>query len=336
MKKVSQTSRGSQISKMLVSWEALLALLLILVLGVGSTISPYLLVSSNFSFSISNIMEKAIMVLPMMLIIITGEIDLSVASILGLASAVSGLLVGAGQPLWIALCSALLVGGIAGLLNGLLITGVKLPSLVVTLGTLALYRGLAYVVLGNSAVSNFPAEFTAFGFGSIPGTIFPWSFLVFIVLAVLCMVVLHMSRTGRELYAIGSNAEAAVFAGIRVARIKLFLFVLSGLLAALAGIIFTARFSSARADNALGFELDVITIVLLGGINIFGGKGTLIGVLLSLCVVGTLRNALGLADVTSEIQSIMIGLLLIISVLGPNLMQKIQVALSSRPHQVQE
>lgn len=312
------------------SWEVLLAILLVLVLIIGNSLSPHLLAGSNFAFSISNIMEKAIMILPMMLIIIAGEIDLSVASILGLASAVLGLLVGMGLPLWLAIGISLLVGMVAGLINGLLIIGVKLPSLVVTLGTMALYRGLAYVVLGDGAVSNFPVEFTTFGFGIIPGTIFPWSFIVFVLLAVLCMVVLHMSRIGRALYALGSSAEAALFAGIHVARIKIVLFVVSGLLAALAGIIFTARFSSARADNAMGFELDVITIVLLGGVSIFGGRGTLLGVLLSLFVVGILRNALGLADVTSEIQSIMIGLLLIVSVLGPDLIQRVQSALAGR------
>jgi rhamnose transport system permease protein len=313
------------------TWEALLVVLLLLVLGIGNTLSPYFLVGSNVAFLISDIMEKAIMALPMMLIIISGEIDLSVASILGLTSSVLGLLVGAGQALWVGICIALLVGVAAGLINGLLITWVRLPSLVVTLGTLALYRGLAYVVLGSNATSNFPAAFTTFGFGTIPGTIFPWSFAVFVVLALLCMVVLHLSWIGRQLYAIGSNQEAAIFAGIRVARMKLLLFMLSGLLSALAGIIFTARFSSARADNAVGFELDVVTIVLLGGVSIFGGKGTLLGVLLSLFVVGILRNALGLADVPSEVQSIIVGLLLVISVLGPNLVQRLQVALSIRP-----
>jgi rhamnose transport system permease protein len=317
--------------RVLGSWETLLVVLLLIVLGTGNSLAPYFLSSSNFTFLISDSMEKGIMMLAMMLIIITGEIDLSVASILGLASSVLGLLVGMGQPLWLGIIVAFLVGGLCGVFNGLLITRLGLPSLVVTLGTLALYRGLSYIVLGSSAVSTFPASFNSFGLGTIPGTIFPWSFLIFAILVLLCLIILHFSWIGRQLFAIGNNKDAALFAGIRVARIKLLLYMLSGLLSALAGIIFTARFSSARADNALGFELDVVTIVLLGGVSIFGGKGSLPGVLLSLFAVAALRNALGLIDVTSDIQSIIIGVLLIFSVLGPNLVQRISAAFSARP-----
>lgn len=319
-----------RLGKLLRTWEALLVVLLVCSVLLGSTLSPYFLTGTNFSLMISDFMEKAIMALPMTLIIIAGEIDLSVASVLGLASVVLGFTWNAGFPLWLAISITLAVGATAGLLNGLLVTRLGLPSLVVTLGTLALYRGLAFVVLQDQAVSNFPDAFTNFGFGNVPGTLIPWSFVVFITLAFLFMVVLHRSRIGRQLYAIGSNREAARFAGIRVAQLKLMLFVVSGLLAALAGIIFTARISSARADNALGFELDVITIVLLGGVNIFGGRGTLLGVMLSLFVIGSLRNALGLADVSADIQNIIVGSLLAFSVLGPNVAQRIQVAITRR------
>lgn len=270
------------------------------------------------------------MALPMTLIIIAGEIDLSVASILGLASAVLGATLNAGVPLWLGIMIALLVGVVAGLINGLLVTRLGLPSLVVTLGTLGLYRGLAFVVLGDQAFSNFPDAFTSFGFGNVPGTLIPWSFVVFVLLVVLFLGILHRSWFGRQVYAIGNNREAARFAGIRVTEIKLMLYILSGLLSALAGIILTARFSSARADNAIGFELDVVTIVLLGGVNIFGGRGTLVGVILSLFVIGMLRNALGLADVSGDVQNIVVGVLLIFSVLGPNIAQQIQSTLSRR------
>jgi rhamnose transport system permease protein len=264
------------------------------------------------------------------LIIISGEIDLSVASVLGLASVILGATWSAGLPLWLGMCIVLVVGALAGLLNGLLVTRLGLPSLVVTLGTLALYRGLAYVVLGDQAVSNFPAAFTNFGFGYLPGTLIPWSFTVFAILALLFIALLHRSWIGRQIYAIGNSQEAARFAGIRVARLKLLLFVLSGLLSALAGIIFTARFSSARPDNALGFELDVVTIVLLGGVNIFGGKGTLVGVILSLFIVGAARNALGLVNVSGDIQNVVVGILLIFSVLGPNVAQGIRTMIARR------
>jgi rhamnose transport system permease protein len=311
-------------------WDILLVALLIAILVLGSLQSPYFLNATSFSLIFSNFSEKSIMVLAMMLIIIVGEIDLSVASVLGLSSAILGFLFAAGWPLWPAMLVALASGGLAGLVNGLLVTRVGLPSLVVTLGTLALFRGAAYVVLGDRGISNYPDAFTQFGYGSIPGTLIPWTFLVFAFLAVVVAVVLHGTWVGRQLFAIGNNQDAARFAGIPVARIKLLLFVVSGLVAALAGIIFTARFSSSRADNAVGFELDVITVVLLGGVNIFGGRGSLLGVLLALCTVGALRSALGLADYPDQVQSIVVGVLLIVSTLGPNLISRVQDALSRR------
>ncbi|GHO51090.1 ABC transporter permease [Ktedonospora formicarum] len=316
--------------KSLRTWEALLLLLLVLVIILGSSLSPFFLSLSNFSLIISDVMEKAIMALAMTLIIISGEIDLSVASVLGLASVVLGVSVRAGIPLELGMFLVLLLGAGAGLLNGLAVTRLGLPSLVVTLGTLGLYRGLAYVVLGDQAVSNFPAAFTTFGFGTIPGTLIPWTLLVFIVLAVLFGIVLHWSGAGRRIYAVGNNKEAARFAGIRVDRLKLALFMLSGIIAALAGILFTARFASARADNAIGFELDVVTIVLLGGVNIFGGRGSLLGVILSLIIIAMLHNALGLAYISGDIQNTVIGALLIFSVLGPNIAQRIQASITRR------
>jgi rhamnose transport system permease protein len=319
-----------QITKLLGSWEALLVVLLVLSIVLGSILSPTFLSGFNFSIMVTDFMEIAIMALPMTLIIIVGDIDLSVASILGLTGAVLGLAWNGGLPLWVGICMALLVGIVAGLVNGLLITLLGLPSLVVTLGTLALYRGLAYVLLQTLTVSNFPMAFINFGFGTVPGTLIPWPFVVFVLLAIVFMVVLHRSWIGRQLYAIGSNQEAAKYAGIRVGRVRLVLFVVSGLLAALAGIIFTARFASARADNAVGFELTVITAVLLGGVDIFGGRGTLVGVVLSLFIIGILRNAMSLAYISTEIQTIVIGSLLILSVLGPHLVERIQVAIARR------
>jgi rhamnose transport system permease protein len=315
---------------LLSSWEALLVVLLILAIVLGSTLSPYFLTGFNVSSLTRDLMEKAIMALPMTLIIISGEIDLSVASTLGLASVVLGATWNAGVPLWLGMIIVLVIGAAAGALNGLLVTRLGLPSLVVTLGTLALYRGLAYVVLGDQAVSNFPAAFTNFGFGSVPGTLIPWPFVVFVLLALLFLGLLQWSWIGRQIYAVGNNQEAARFAGIRVARLKLALFMLSGLLSALAGIVFTARFSSARPDNAVGFELDVVTIVLLGGVNIFGGRGTLVGVILSLFVIGVVRNALGLANISGDIQNIVVGTLLVFSVLGPNVAQSIRETINRR------
>jgi rhamnose transport system permease protein len=319
-----------RVRSLLFSWEALLVILLATCCVLGSVLSPYFLTGFNFYALTSNIMEIAIMALPMTLIIIVGEIDLSVASVLGLASVVLGLIWQTGHPLWLAIGVALLVGVLAGALNGVLVTRLGLPSLVVTIGSLALFRGLAYVVLGDQAVSNFPAAFTNLGFGTIPGSEIPWSGLIFAILALIFAVVLHFSSLGRQFYAMGNNKEAARFTGINVQRTKLILFIVSGLLAALAGIIFTARVSSARPDNALGFELDVVTVVLLGGINIFGGSGSLLGVVLAIFIVAAIQNILSLLNISGDIQSLAIGLLLILSVLGPNIARRIQVAIARR------
>ena len=319
-----------KLTSLLKTWEALLVVLLLVSILLGSLLSPYFLSGFNFYAITSNIMEIAIMALPMTLIIIVGEIDLSVASVLGLASVVLGFLWQRSNSMPLAIVVALLVGVVAGYFNGVLVTRLALPSLVITIGTLALFRGLAYVVLGDQAVSNFPTAFTNFGFSTIPGTELPWSGLIFAVLVVIFAVVLHFSRLGRQLYAMGNNKEAARFAGINVARIKLVLFIISGLLAALAGVIFTARFSSARPDNAVGFELEVVTVVLLGGVDIFGGRGTLPGVVLATFIVAILQNILGLKNISGDIQSLAIGLLLIVSVLGPNLARRIQVVVARR------
>jgi rhamnose transport system permease protein len=301
------------------TWEVLLLAMLLALIATGWGTSDVFFQGSTISLITTNIMEKALMALPMTLIIISGEIDLSVASTLGLSSAVIGKTWAAGWPLWLCIVAALVVGALCGLLNGLLVTKLGLPSLVVTLGTLALYRGLAYVILVDQAVSDFPRGFASFGFKSIPGTRLPWTLLVFIPLLIVLLILLHRTWFGRQLYAAGSNAEAARFAAVRVNQIKLGLFVATGVISAMAGVIYTARVSSSRADNATGFELDVVAAVLLGGVSIFGGRGTLIGVVLSLGVIGTLRQVLALNSSNAELQSIAIGSLLILSVLGPNL-----------------
>src|SRR5467141_4823430 len=311
-------------------WETLLVVLLVAFMVLGSSLSPYFLSASNFSNLTSNLMEKAIMALPLALIIIAGEIDLSIESMLGLSSALLGFTYALGWPLWLDIPLVLVVGAAGGLLNGLLVTRAGLPSLVVTLGTLALYRGLASVVLGPRSVGGWPEWFTNFGFGDVPGTLIPWPLVVFAVLALAFLFVLHRTWIGRQIYAIGKNKEAARYAGIDVAKVKTYLFVLSGVLAALAGVILTARFSSARADNGQGFVLDVVTATLLGGVNIFGGEGTIAGVVLAVFVIGVLRNGLTLADVSPDTQSVVVGALLIVSVAGPTAVRRIRSAWSSR------
>ena len=298
-------------------WETLLIVALIGLIVLGNALSPFFLSPGNFSNLIAALMEVAIMAMPMTLIVIIGEIDLSVESMAGLASALLGFLWAAGVPLWVGIPIVLVVGALGGLLNGLLVARGGLPSLVVTLGTLALFRGLALIVLGPRGVSDFPPAFTELGFGHVPGTLVPWPFVIFLALAAVLGVVLHRTWVGRQIFAVGKNAGAARFSGVRVTRIRIGLFVLSGLVSSLAGIVLTSRLSSARADAASGMTLTVVTVVLLGGVNIFGGSGTIPGVVLAVLTVAVMQNALRLANVTVEVQSIALGLLLILSVVIP-------------------
>jgi rhamnose transport system permease protein len=253
-----------------------------------------------------------------MLIVITGEIDLSIASMLGLAGVVMGELFKHGWNIWLAMAAALVVGAVGGAFNGFLVTRVGLPSLAVTIGTLTLYRGIAQVILPTDTIGGFPTGLANIGVVPIPGTQVPWSILFFAMLAVVIGVVLHATPLGRAIFAIGSSQEAAFFAGIRVKRIKFWLFVLSGYLSAFAGILWTLRFASARYDAGVGQELYVVTIVLLGGISIFGGRGTIVGVVIAVAVLGSLQTALTLALVSAQEQQIVVGGLLIASVVVPN------------------
>jgi rhamnose transport system permease protein len=314
---VTAANGQPRLVRLLARWETLLVLALVGLIVLGTSLSPFFLTPGNFSNLIAALMEVAIMALPMTLIIVAGEIDLSVESMAGLSSAILGFLWAAGVPLWIGIPAVLVVGALGGLMNGLLVARVGLPSLVVTLGTLALFRGLALIVLGPRGVSDFPAAFTELGFGHVPGTLIPWPFIIFVGLAVLLGVVLHRTWIGRQVFAIGKSTGAARFSGVRVTRVKVSLFVLSGLIAALAGVILTSRLSSARADAASGMTLTVVTVVLLGGVNIFGGSGSITGVVLAVLTVAVMQNALRLASVTVEVQSIALGLLLILSVVIP-------------------
>jgi rhamnose transport system permease protein len=314
---VPQLSGPQRWTGALARWETLLLVALIGLIVLGNALSPFFLTPGNFANLIAALMEVAIMALPMTLIIVAGEIDLSVESMAGLACVLLGFMYAAGVPLGVAIPLVLLVGALGGLMNGLLVARGGLPSLVVTLGTLALFRGLAFIVLGPRGVSDFPPAFTELGFGHVPGTLIPWPFVIFLVLALVLGVMLHRTWLGRQVFAIGKNSSTARFSGVRVTRVRVSLFVLSGLIAALAGIILTSRLSSSRADAAEGMTLPVVTVVLLGGVNIFGGSGTIPGVVLAVLTVAVMQNALRLASVTVEVQSIALGSLLILSVVLP-------------------
>jgi rhamnose transport system permease protein len=299
-------------------WETGLGLVAIAVVVFGGLTSSQFLTSGNvFNLSVSS-GEIAIMTLPMALIIISGEIDLSVASTLGMSSALLGLLWSKHWPMLAIFVAVAVLGVLAGLINGLLVTRLGLPSLAVTIGTLALYRGIALITLGSTTVSNFPAAYTSIGVSPVPHTNVSYSVAIFAVLAVVFGVVLHATATGRSVYAMGASPEAALFAGIRVKRIKTLLFVVSGLVCAMAGVLWTFRLATAVQNNGVGVELSVVAIVLLAGVSIFGGKGSIAGVVLAVIIFAGLQNALLLTNFNQEATGIVTGGLLLISVFVPN------------------
>ncbi|GIF19653.1 rhamnose transport system permease protein [Actinoplanes tereljensis] len=316
-------------SRKLASWDTAIILLTVLVLIIASLAVDNFGTSRNFTFMVLDLLPIILVALPMTFIIVTGEIDLSVASTLGLTSSLMGWFWNHGLSIETIIPLCIVIGAVAGAFNGFLITGLGLPSLAVTIGTLALYRGLALVVLGDSAVADFPFNYT----GWVTGTLswLPWLdgavpnvLILIVVLALIFGVILHATPIGRSLYAIGANAQAAHFAGIRVARTKFWLYVVSGAVAGLVGVLWTLRYSSARADNGAGLELAVVAAVLLGGVSIFGGKGSLPGVLAGVVLLTALQNALRLEDVSGQALNIVTGALLVLSVLLPNVISSIR------------
>ncbi|HFC11670.1 MAG TPA: ABC transporter permease [Anaerolineae bacterium] len=313
----------------LLQWETLLAIILLVVVIVNINLSPFYLGVQNqinlFQLSI----EKIIVALVMTLIIINAEIDLSVASMMGLAACTLAWFWEAGYTMSTAMVAALAVGVLAGAFNGFWVAYVGLPSLVVTLAGLIMYRGFARVLVEDRSIGQFPEWFDAMGQKPFLGPL-PLSIVVFFVGLLLLIVVLQRSGFGRKIYVVGNSAEVAAYSGVNVKRIKMSLFMLSGVVSAIAGILIAARLGAVRGSTANGFELDIITMVLLGGVSIFGGSGTLTGVGLAILIILNLRNGLSLANISGNTQTGVVGLLLILSVLIPNWLQHIRSRLDKR------
>ncbi len=312
------------LSEFLLRWETILIALLAIVIIGNTIISPYFLDIYNLSDATFNFSEKAIIALGMTLLILVRDIDLSIAAIIALASLAMGLAadVGATTPLLILV--GLAVGAVCGAFNGLLVARVGLPSIVVTIGTMSLYRGLAQVILGDQAITKYPVDFQELGRGylvSWPPV--PYSFALFLILAVVFAIVVHRTAIGRKLFAMGNNPVAAQFSGIPVNKIRFWLFVLTGLLSGIAAVLLTARIGSTRPNIALGWELEVITAVILGGVSISGGSGTIPGVVLAVFIIGLATFGLSLVNVPGIVISVLLGLLLIASIAMPIVVRRL-------------
>ena len=302
--------------RLILTREAAIIGLFVLVVAVAAAVIPNFGSQITMTYLLLDMFPILIIALPMTAIIVTGEIDLSVASVVGFSSVLTGVLTQAGVPFGTTIIIAILAGLVCGLINGFLITQVGLPSLAVTIGTMALYRGLAVGLLGTTAVTDFPEWWTGLAKAKLGSTGIPVVMLLFVALALVFTVLLHFTKFGRGIFSIGLSSEAARFSGVNVARTKLVLFALSGAVAALAGIYYTLRYGSARGDNATGMEMQVIAAVLLGGVSIFGGRGALHGVIAGVLLIGVLASALRLANVTSDVINIITGVLLIAAVVS--------------------
>lgn len=312
------------LSDFLLRWETILVAMLVMVVIGNTAISPYFLDIYNLSDATFNFSEKAIIALGMALLILVRDIDLSVAAIIALSSLAMGLAAdaGAGTPLLILI--GLSVGAVCGAFNGLLVARIGLPSIVVTIGTMSLFRGIAQVVLGDQAITKYPAAFQTLGQGYlVRWPPIPYSFALFLLLAVIFAFVLHRTTLGRKFYAMGNNPVAAQFSGIQVDKIRFWLFVLTGTLAGVAAVLLTARIGSTRPNIALGWELEVITAVILGGVSIAGGSGTIPGVVLAVFILGLATFGLSLINVPGIVISVLLGLLLIASIAVPIVVRRL-------------
>lgn len=310
-------------------WEGLLLAILIVVVAFNTSATPHYLQIQNQINLFGLHIEKIIVALIMTFLIVNAEIDLSVGSLMGLAGCVVAYLFERGVPFDVCLLAGILTGVLAGAFNGFMVAYVGLTSLIVTLAGLIGYRGLAHVLLENRSVGNFPEWFDRLGQQPLIGP-FPLALILFFVLLIISLIILHWSGTGRYIYVIGNNSEVARYSGVNVRRVKMWLFIASGIISAFAGILLAARLGSMRGDTALGTELEVITMVVLGGVSIFGGTGSLFGVFLSVLIILNLRNGMGLLNITGEIQTGVIGVLLILSVLAPNIAREVREAWSRR------
>lgn len=314
---------GSPWRDALFSWQSLLLAVAVALFVFNALLSPYFLSPWSLSDATFNFTEKAIIALAMALLIISGEIDLSVAAIIALASTMMGLAMTAGVDTPGLVAVGIATGLACGAFNGLLVTRLGLPSIVVTIGTMSLFRGIAFIVLGDQAFKGYPQSFAFFGQGYVFWVV-SFEFVLFLVMAAIYYVLLHRTNFGRRIFAIGNNATAARFSGVRVERIKFTLFCLTGLMAGIASVLLTSRLGSTRPSIAQGWELEVITMVVLGGVNILGGAGSISGVVIAAFIMGLVTFGLGLLNVPGIVMSIFIGALLIVVIALPILFRMLR------------
>jgi rhamnose transport system permease protein len=305
----------------LLTWESLLFILFAVVMVVNSLLSPVFLDPFNLFDATLNFTEKAIIAMPMIFVIILGDIDISVASIIALCSLFMGMAGARGAQTPVLVAIGLGVGLLAGLLNGFIITKFDIPAIAVTLGSMSLYRGIANAVLGDQAYTKYPADFGFLGQGYAIANMVPLQLFVFLIVAVVAAVALNSTIVGRYVLAIGNNRTTAKFSGLPVSRVRLAAFAANGLCSGIAAILLTSRIGSTRPNIASGWELEIITTVVLGGVAITGGKGNVPGVIIATFLLGYMKFGMGVLNVPGKIMNIITGVLLIVAILLPRVVE---------------
>ncbi len=298
--------------------EMIPAVLVIVAFAVGALQSPFFLDTRYLLDSSTLYVEAGLLALGMTLVVISGNIDLSVASTLALVAVISAKLLEAGWSLPAVVVAALALGAFLGAVNGCLVAYAGIPSFMVTVGTLALYRGIAHAMLGAQSV-NVPSHLLGIDMAYVPGTVVPVSLVALGVIAFGIGLVLNRTVLGHWIRAVGTNEKASFYSGVPAAGVKVGVFVIAGMMAALAALHINSRLGVARFDHARGLEVDVITAVVLGGTSIFGGKGSILGTMLALLLLALIRTGMGVANVKAEYQLAVIGSLLVLTVVATNL-----------------
>jgi rhamnose transport system permease protein len=307
----------------LARWEALLLLVLAVDFAFNAAVSPYFLDPLTLSDATVNFTEKALVALPMALLIICREIDISVAGIMALASTAMGFAAGAGATTPLLVLTGIATGLAAGAVNGVLVAWLRVPSIVATIGTMSLYRGIASGLLGDRVLKNYPASFAWLGQGYAFGIV-TFELVLFVVCAALFIFYLHYTVYGRRIYALGSSPEAARFAGVNLGRYRFWLFAASGIASGLAAVLLTSRLGSTRPSIAEGWELEIISMVILGGVSVAGGRGTMVGVVLAAILMGFVTFGLGLKNIPGIVMQIIVGSLLIVVVAAPVIARRLR------------
>ena len=319
-------TKQSSLKSLLLRWEGLLVLIFLAVNIMNICISPYYLNARNLFTNINNFMDKALIALPMAFVLLLGDIDLSVGGNVCLSATMLGIVYNATNNMWLGILACLLTGTLCGALNGIIMTKfTELAPMIVTLATNIIYRGLSERILGDGSTGGMTQVtwFTDIFYGRL-FKLLPYPIIIFAVLAVVFGLVMHKTVFGRQMFAVGANKKAAAYAGIKVEKVRMIVFTLTGLMCGFAAIFYCAKLGSVKSDVADGFDLEAISMCVLGGISTAGGKGTMVGAVIAIFIIGLLRYGLGLINLSGQTIRIIIGALLIAVVLYPTIQEAIK------------